>query len=50
MNAILVYLKDGSEKVVYLDFIQSLKIHQNRFGDPRNRIHYETPRGIKSEN
>ena len=47
MNTILVYLKDRSKKVVYLDFIQSLEIHKDRFGDPRNRIHYEYCAGLE---
>jgi hypothetical protein len=42
MNTILVYLKGRHKKVVYLDFIWSLKIHQHRIGDPRNRIHMNT--------
>jgi len=46
MNTILVYRKDRNETVVYLDFIQSFKIHQNRIGDPRNRILYAYSAGL----
>ena len=50
MNTILVYFKDRSKKVIYLDFIQSHKRHQNRFGDPRSRIHHEYSSGLDRGN
>jgi hypothetical protein len=45
LNATLVYLKDIIKTVVYLEFIYILKIHQNRIGDPRNRIQTECSTG-----